>query len=187
MLLKASQIDSYGSIRQGLEEAAVKKTLNLNFTGLLLSVCKVSIQFAINSNLVDLLTELMLNKYATQYESVLHDLVLEEVMFGQNNPFVFWRLFRSILLRCEEGQRATLIDIMIGFYFSKQFKKQAVPLLNKLILFLVELTDQAFTDRNYPLFSILQLLFKKTSRRYGRTTLSKIAVIFQNKLSAQSE
>jgi hypothetical protein len=64
MLLKASQIDSYGSIRQGLEEAAVKKTLNLNFTGLLLSVCKVSIQFAINSNLVDLLTELMLNKYA---------------------------------------------------------------------------------------------------------------------------
>jgi len=73
---------------------------------------------------------------------------------------------------------------MVTYYFAKIFtKKYATHLLHKLILFLVELTGQAFADHNPHTFLILYLLFKKTSRRYGRSTLSKIAIIFQAKLS----
>ena len=59
--------------------------------------------------------------------------------------------------------------------------------MNKLTLFLVELTDQAFVEHNLQIFAILQILFKKTSRRYNKGTLSKISMFFQDRLSKESE
>lgn len=82
-------------------------------------------------------------------------MVEEEASNGSNGPFVFWRFFKSVILRCEQEQRSTIVDIMISSYFNKQTKRFHDILLKKMVLFMIELCDQAFTDQNPGLFEIL--------------------------------
>lgn len=116
-------------------------------------------------------------------------MVLEEMANATNNRrFTFWKFFRCVMQRCKVTHRSLLIDVMLGVYFSKHFvKNHNTQLLNNMILFLVELTDIAFTEHNPSLFEVLQLLFKKASRKFGRATLNKLARIYQAKLDKESE
>jgi hypothetical protein len=93
-----------------------------------------------------------------------------------------------MVMRCDDTKRSAVMDILLGIYFNRVIaKKHTKILLNKLILFLAELIDQAFGERNPTIFIILQMLLKKTGRRYGKQTLSKINAIYLSKYSQEVE
>jgi hypothetical protein len=115
-------------------------------------------------------------------------MVQSEAMNENSTRFMFLRVFRTMVMRCDDTKRSAVIDILLGNYFNRATaKKHTQTLLNKLILFLAELIDQAFGEHNPTIFVILQMLLKKTVRRYGKQTLSKINAIFLAKYNHEEE
>jgi hypothetical protein len=115
-------------------------------------------------------------------------MVQSDVMAENATRFMFWRVFRTMVMRCDDTKRSVVVDILLGMYFNRAIaKKHTQTLLSKLILFLAELIDQAFEEHNPKMFVILQMLLKKTVRRYGKQTLSKINAIFLAKYNQEEE